>query len=824
MNEYFKKLLPHILAILLFIGLSAIFFYPVITEDKTFFQSDLEGMVGWGKDLVDYHEQTGDYAFWSNSMFSGMPANYTFMPPSSNIFAYLRHLFNFYLPLSHIGMLFIFLLGFYIFLISIGCKPLLSIVGALAYAFTTYNLVSLEVGHINKCLVMATMAPILGGIILTYRKKYIWGAIITLFFTGINVYYNHQQISYYLLLMILILAIVYLLYAIKEKDVKDYFKSSAILLFVALVAIAPSLGTLLSTADYAKDTMRGGSVLQNDEEGKNNNAGLDIEYAFQWSYGKGETMTLLIPNFYGAKTGYNIGTDSETYKFLQKAGYVNQAVQFSKYAPMYWGDQPVTSGPSYAGAIVCFLFVLGLFVVKGPEKWWLLAATILSFVLAWGRNLEFVNNFLFNHLPLYSKFRTPAMALSIAEVSMVAMAILALKEMGENWGNRESRGNGGKYMKPLYISAGITGGLCLLFALMGGSLMSFSTLSDANYPPELLDAIMDDRKNMLTSDAWRSLLFIVLAAGVLWYYLKKSFKITYLLAIIGVLIFIDLWMVDRRFVNEDSFVAKKKSSKLLPSDADLLILQDTDPNYRVFNYAPNWFQESNTSYFHKSIGGYSPAKLQRYEDIIRHHLSANPLNVNVLNMLNVKYIMFQAQQGQPPQVSPNPDALGNVWFVNEIQWVASPDEEIAAIKDFDPLQVAYIDVAWKDKFQDWEKLQHETPDSTATIRLKDYINPGNIVYESSSTKRRLAVFSEVFYKTWHAYIDGTEIPVIRVNYILRGLEVPAGNHTIEFKCIDHIFLRGSKISLISSIISGLILLSLFGYAGSRVLRNYKQSR
>ena len=815
MNENIKKLVPHILAIILFLALSTTFFYPVITEDKTLFQSDLENMTGWGKDLKDYHEQTGDYAFWSNSMFSGMPANYTFMPTTFNIFNYVGKLFSFNLPLLHIGVLFIYLLGFYIFLISIGCKPLLSIVGSLAYAFTTYNLIILEVGHVNKGLVMATMAPLIGGIILTYRKKYLWGAIVTLIFTGMNVVWSHQQITYYLLLMILIIAIVYFIYALKDKTVIDFFKSSVILLVVALVAIAPSLGNLISSADYAKDTMRGGSVLQKNIEGNKESSGLDIDYAFMWSYGKMETITLLIPNFYGAKTGYNIGTDSETYKILQKAGYGNQATQFSKYAPMYWGDQPGTSGPAYAGAIICFLFVLGLFIVNGREKWWLLFATILSFVLAWGKNFELVNNFLFYYLPLYNKFRTPAMALTMAEITMAAMAILALKEIVEN------KENGKKYIKPIYISAGITGGLCLFFALIGGSLINFSSLSDVNYPPELLNAIMEDRKSMLTSDAWRSLFFIALSVCVLWYYLKKSFKITYLIAIIGVLIFIDLWMVDRRFVNEDSFVAKQKSKVVTPTDIDLQILQDKDPNFRVFNLTLSPFQESNTSYFHKSIGGYSPAKLQRYQDLIDYHISGNPFNFNVLNMLNTKYFIVQPQQEQPPQVSFNSDALGNVWFVNNIQWVNSPDEEIVALNDFDPSQVAIIDMEWKNIISNWEKLQHENADSTANIRLKDYVNPGNIIYESSSNQPHLAVFSEVYYKTWHAYIDGNEVPIVRVNYILRGLEVPAGNHTIEFKCIDDIYQQGAKISLISSIITGIILLSLFGYAIWSAIRNKK---
>ena len=814
MNDNIKQLVPHILAIILFLALSATFFYPVIIEDKTLFQSDLEQMTGWGKDLKDYHEQTGDYAFWSNSMFSGMPANYTFMPPTFNIFNYLGQLFSFNLPLLHIGVLFIYLLGFYIFLISIGCKPLLSIVGSLAYAFTTYNLIILEVGHVNKGLVMATMAPIIGGIILTYRKKFLWGAIITLIFTGINVVWNHQQITYYLLLMILIIAIVYFVYALKEKAAPDFFKSSVILLVVALIAIAPSMGNLLSTADYAKDTMRGGSVLQKNDEDNKESSGLDIDYAFMWSYGKGETMTLLIPNFYGGGKANTVNENSEVSNLYRKAGYnPKQAAQIIA-ASLYWGDQPFTDGPAYAGAIICFLFVLGIFIVKGREKWWLLSATILSFVLAWGRNFDLVNNFLFYYLPLYSKFRTPAMALTIAEVTMVTMAVLTTKEIVE------SRENGKKYLNPLYISAGITGGLCLLFALIGGSLMGFSSLSDANYPPELLDVLIKDRKNMLTSDAWRSLFFIALSAGVLWYYLKKSFKITYLVAIIGVLIFIDLWMVDRRFLNEDSFVAKQKSKVIAPTDADRQILQDKDPNYRVFNLTMNPFQESATSYFHKSIGGYSPAKLQRYQDIIDHHLSGNPLNINVLNMLNTRYIIFQPQQGQPPQVSYNPDALGNGWFVNEIQWVNSPDEEIVALKDFDPSQVAFIDMEWKETIPNWQKLQHENADndSTENIRLRDYINPGNIIYESSSIQPHLAIFSEVFYKTWHAYIDGNEVPVIRVNYILRGLEVPTGNHTIEFKCIDNIYLMSTNISLIASIIAGLMLTCLFGFAGWHTFR------
>lgn len=811
MNSKLKKIFPHIAAIILFLGLSFIYFYPVVTEDKELFQGDISNMVGWGKDAKDYHEKTGEYTFWSNSMFSGMPANYTYTAPFFNIFGHISTVFRLNLSTYHIGILFIYLLGFYIFLTSIGCKPLLSMVGAIAYALTSYNLIIIEVGHVNKGLVMATMAPVLGGIILCYRKKYLWGIITTLIFTGINIMWGHQQISYYLLLMILVLAVVYLIYAIKEKTLKDYFISSGILVVVAAIAIGPSLGTLLSTADYAKDTMRGGSVLQKNTGETKKSTGLDIDYAFDWSYGKAETMTLLIPNFYGGSSGYNVGEQSEFYNFLKKNGYSSkQAAQASQQAPMYWGDQRFTEGSPYAGAIICFLFVLGLIIVKGPEKWWLLGATALSFVLSWGKNFEVVNNFLFYHLPLYNKFRVPAMALIIAEVTMAAMAVLALKEIFDHKNNRKL------YLKPVYIAAGITGGLCLLFALLGSSLMSFSGIVDTQIQhPDMIAAMIADRKSMLSSDAWRSFIFIALAAGALWYYVNHTFKTTYLIAILGILIFADLWPVDKRFLNYDSFIDKKQKEEILPTEADQLILQDKDPNYRVLNLTTSAFQESKTSYFHKSVGGYSPAKLSRYQDLIDHYFAGN-INMNILNMLNAKYIIVPGQQGQPT-VQQNPTALGNVWFVDEIKWVDSPDEEIAALKEFNPKQTAYIDKEWLSSLTGWESLQYEK-DSTASIRMTDYANPGNIFYESNSEKPHLAVFSEVFYKTWHAYVDGEEVPLVRVDYILRGLEVPAGNHTIELKCIDDIYLRGAKISKTASILAGIIILGLFGLAIRNAIR------
>ncbi|MDR2041677.1 MAG: hypothetical protein LBP98_05100 [Tannerella sp.] len=798
-QDRIKKCVPHIVAVLLFAGLAVTYFAPEAFENRALVQGDIKSGSGWGKDLVDYHQQTGEFAFWSNRMFGGMPANYTYMPPIFNIFSYIGGLSGFIIP-GNMNLMFLFMIGFYILMLSIGCKPWLSLIGAIAYAFVSFHLVSIDAGHYNKCGAMSTIAPVIGGIILCYRKKYLWGTIVTLLFTGINIPWGHQQISYYLLIMILLLAIIYLIYAIKERTLKDYLKSSAILVVVAILAIAPEAGRLISTIDYTKESIRGGAVLQNHNTGgEKTSSGLDIDYAFQWSYGKGETMTLLIPNFYGASSHYNIGPESECYRLLQPTG---QAAQFCKYAPAYWGDQPFTSGPVYVGAIVCFLFILGLLIVKGPEKWWLLSATLFSFILSWGRHFP-LNEFLFHYLPLYNKFRTPSMALVIAEVTMVALGILALKAFLEQADRR-------KLLQPLYLAAGITGGLCLFYALLGSSVMSFSASSDAPYQkyPELLAALTIDRQNMLTSDAWRSFLFIAFAAGALWLYLRKPYKITYVAVILGTLIFIDLWTVDKRFVNYDSFVPRKKAQEIVPTAVDLQILEDKDPNYRVFNLAGNPFNESQTSYFHKTIGGYSPAKLRRYQDIIEYHLSQN-INQNVLNMLNTRYVIVQTQQG--PQVQFNDKALGNAWFVDRLQWVNSPDEEIVALKDFNPAETAVIDVVWKEKLAGWETLQHEK-DSSAVIRLTDYVNPGNLLYESSSAQPRLAVFSEVFYKTWHVYIDGFEAPLVRVNYILRGLAVPAGEHRIEFKCVDETYYRGAGISMTASVVAGFVIACLLGYA------------
>ncbi|MBR5476213.1 MAG: hypothetical protein IKV17_05280 [Bacteroidaceae bacterium] len=796
-----KKCFPHIVAVALFFILTAVYFAPVF-QGKDLLQGDAISSQAWGKDAKDYHDATGEYAYWSNSMFSGMPANYTFAPEPVNIFESFDKVLTlrmFGFSRRHIGSIFLTFVCFYIFLLSLGCKPWLSIAGSIAYTLCSYNLIIIGAGHMNKSLVMATMAPIIGGVILCYRGKLLWGALVTLIFSGLNIYWSHQQISYYLLMTLLILAIVYLVYAIKEGTLKQYFKSSAVMLAAAVLAALPAIGQLLPSADYAKDTMRGGAVLK--QEGVKESSGLDIDYAFQWSYGKAETFTLLVPNLYGGASGYDLGTDSETYRIFSQAYGPRQAAEVVKQMPAYWGPQPGTSGPVYVGAVVCLLFVFGIFVVRGRERWWLVAATILSFVLSWGRFLPSVNSFLFYNLPLYSKFRAPSMALVIASLTMVTLGILAVKRVVE--ANDEEK----KMLRSrLLYSAAIVGGILIVFALFGGSMFNFSGASDAGLPDVLVKALRADRESMFIADVWRSFTFVAVAAALLYIYLVNRIKRKYMVLALALLFLFDLWSVDKRFLSYDDFMPKRETTEIRPTEADRLILQDKDPNYRVLNLARNTFNESYTSYFHKSIGGYSPAKMRRYQDIIDYYLSRS-INPNVINMLNTRYVIVPGENGEAVQY--NPEALGNCWFVDRIEWVDNPNEEIEALADCNPLAMAFIDKEWLSAFEN-PMAYNNVVDSSAYIKMTDYKNPGNIFYESYSPNAQLAVFSEVYYKTWKAFVDGKEVKPVRANYILRALPLPAGKHTIEFRCVDELMIKSGRASLYASILAGIVIVLLAG--------------
>lgn len=785
-KQIWTKTWPHLVAIVTFVLLVMVYFAPQVFENKQLPQGDMISARGMGHDAREYHEQTGEWSHWSNSMFGGMPYNVTSGVDSKSIFRPISTLMKVSFHGETTAVLWLLLIGFYIFMLAVGSGPWLGIVGAIAFAFGSYNLIIIGAGHVTKGWVLATVPAVIGGCMLCYQKKYIVGFIVTLLATGLNVYWNHQQISYYTLLMLIPLAITYLVYAIREKKQKQFWTASAALVVAAIMAIAPAMDKLLPTWDYSKETMRGGAVLKGTEDSEAGKSGLNREYAFQWSYGKAETMTLLIPNFYGGSSNYALGEDSETYKTVKKYAGSSQAKQIVKSLPTYWGDQPFTSGPVYAGAIICFLFVLGLLAVKGPERWWLLAAVIIGILLSWGRNLPSLNNWLFDHLPLYNKFRTPSMSLVMPTTAMAMLGMLALRALLK----KEVE------LKHIYIATGITGGLCLLFALFPGMAGGFTAKMDAQLPEWLSECLLDDRRAMLTSDAWRSLCFILLAAAGAFAYLKiEKMRSGILIALMGILILADLWTVDKRFLNDDHFVPKKRNLVTM-TEADKQILADKDPNYRVLNLTTSTFNDAQTSYFHKSVGGYSPAKLRRYQDIIDYYFAGN-INMNVLNMLNTRYVI--TQQG----VQYNPEAFGNAWFVQNIDWVNNPNEEITAIGNIDLLQKAVIDTCWRTKVSDGLAMTQP-----ASIRLTNYANPGNLFYESESTEDGLAVFSEVYYKTWKAFIDGKEVPVLRANYILRAIEVPAGKHTIEFRCEDDLLLDTQIVSTIASCLVVLVIILL----------------
>ena len=821
--------MPHCVAVLIFLTLTLVYFSPVL-EGKDIKQDDAIGSMGWGKDARDYHEESGEYSYWSNAMFSGMPCNYTFSPQPNNVFKPIGEVITlnvFGASYRHIGCIFLTFIGCYILLLALGCKSWLSVAGSIVYTLGSYNFIIIDAGHMNKSLVIATMAPLIGGIILCYRRKLLIGALVTLVFAGLNIYWSHQQVSYYVLLTALIMAIVYFIYALREKWLRYYWKATGVLAVVAILAAAPAVGILLPTSDYAKSSMRGGSEL--DVKDGEKASGLDTEYAFAWSYGKAESFTLLVPNLYGSASASNVGTDSELYNAycdIMINGYADMileqnpdaskrealryvksnreimreikadAANFVHYAPTYWGEQPGTSGPVYAGAIVCFLFVLGLIIVRGPEKWWLLGATVFSLILAWGSNLAVINNFLFEYMPLYNKFRAPSMALVITTLTMSALAILAVKRF------LEDAKSDTKLSKALYIALGITGGLTLLFAVVPDVFFDFTSTADARFAqiPELLDALIIQRRCMLVSDAWRSFAFIAATAALMWAYTRYNLKQALFIAVLGVLFLVDMWPVCKRFVNDDKFMPKKETTAIRDTAADKEVrrLAGNDPHYRVFNLTDHNgpFNEAFTSYKHKSIGGYSPAKLARYQDVIERYLSK--FNMNVISMLNTRFFIT------PDGVQENHEAFGNCWLVDNVEWVNNAKEEIAAIENVDK-ETAYIDKVWQKDIDNPEQYNNATP---GIITMSEYRNPGNIVYKSNSTAPKVAVFSEVYYKTWKAYIDGKEATPIRANYVLRALPIPAGEHTIEFKCIDDLMIKSHNWSTYMSIAVGIAMLAI----------------
>lgn len=898
-NFDYKKILPDAAAIVVFLLVTFIFFQPLF-DGKQLKQSDIKNFTGMSKEIVDYRNtHNGEEPLWTNSMFGGMPAYQISVAYGSNLLQYIdKYIFRLGLP-RPADYLFIYMLGFFILLRVLKVDPWLSIIGALAFAFSSYFLVILEAGHNSKAHAIGYMAPTLAFMIYTFRGNYLKGGILTALFMGLELYSNHPQITYYLGLIVLILGITEFVKSLKERTLPNFAKASGVILIAVLIAFATNIGSLLTTLEYSPYTIRGKAELTFDQHDKST-SGLDKGYATQWSYGKAETFSLMIPNAKGGATGY-LGTHRDEIRKLDRNVQSTVAKQNS-----YWGDQPFTSGPVYIGAIIVFLFIFGLFIIKGDLKWVLLIATLLSIFLSWGKNMMWLTDFFLDYFPAYNKFRAVSMILVIAELTMAMLAFLALSEVLKRPAIIKEQ------KKAFFISLGLTGGISLLFYLFptlffnflsNGEVAQFAKLqiddpaNAINYQM-IFDGMEEVRKAILRADAMRSFIFILLSGLLLWVYSLKKLPKAAFLIVLGLLIVVDIIPVDKRYLSEKNYQRVRKTTVPFPATAaDLQILQDKDPDFRVFNLTVNPFQDASTSYYHKSIGGYHGAKFRRYQDLIDYHIGK--FNMEVINMLNTRYFIQKGQDGQPA-ARPNYAALGNAWFVNDIKWVKNANEEITylgkvlkienltpsanfevygrplhkfdtimltvpvkiksaaddkvveeidlsrldlqqgqtyilgynlndttpnfvnlsevknpkliasqqfrvtVISSFDASNQVVIDRKFKDIVGDLKLESNQN----ATINLTSY-EPNDLKYKSNSDKKSLAVFSEIYYdKGWTAYINGKETPYFRVNYVLRGMVIPAGKNDIEFKFHPDTYFMGKKISFVASLLVLLLLLWL----------------
>ncbi|MBN2819303.1 MAG: YfhO family protein [Bacteroidales bacterium] len=793
--------------ILLFLLISLAYFYPQL-EGKVLQQPDISHHMGMSKELVDYRKNTGEEAIWTGSMFSGMPGYMISTLYKGNLLKFVQGVLRG--AFHPAAILFLYLIGFFILLRSLGIKKWLSVAGAVAFGFSSYFIIIIAAGHNTKAYAIGYLAPVVAGVLLAFKNKPLGGALLFTIALSLEIYVSHLQITYYGLILIFLFIIFQFIYLFRNNLIPKFLKTVLYLSVGTILAVGTNFSRLYTNWEYSHETIRGPSELT--REGENKTSGLDKDYVVQWSYGIDETLTLLIPNFKGGASQINPGVDSESYRTMRQQGVQNLR-QNIRAVSMYHGDQPGTSGPVYVGAIVVFLFILGLFVIKGPMKWWLLSATILSIILSWGGNIMWLTNILLDYLPLYNKFRAPSMILIVAELTMPLLGFIALNDIITGKAEKKTWLNGLKW------SLIITGGLSLLFAILPGIAGDFSNVSDsARYPDWLINSVIADRKAMLRSDSFRSFLFITLAAGSLYLWHLQKIKTNLFIGILGVLVLVDLWSVDKRYLNNDNFETKKEVENPFPMmPVDQEIMKDPDLSYRVLPLQ-NPFQDARTSYYHKNVGGYHAAKLRRYQELIDHHLlpemqemvkklqggNNNFVSVfhslPVINMLNTRYIIYDLNSA--PIRNPNP--LGNAWFVSEYKIVENADEEIDAMNDFNPSETAIID----QRFEKYVNSKKFNVDKNATIILTEY-QPNYLKYSAKTVSEQLAVFSEIYYdKGWNAYIDGKKIPHFRVNYVLRALILPAGEHTVEFKFEPQSYYIGNRISLASSI---LLLLAILGY-------------
>jgi hypothetical protein len=778
-----KSLLPHLLVVLGFAVLSWGYMSPVL-KGKVLIQNDPVQTAGAAHEVSEYFKQTGEWSGWTNSAFGGMPTYFIWGRLSRGAVAPIG---MFTANFGQGGYIFFYLLGAYLLLMSLECGLLASVMGAVAFAFFSYNIQIIEAGHISKVNALAFSPIMMAGMIWAYRGRTWIGAAVFSLGLGLDLWANHAQITYYSGLLMIILGGFELARAIREKYLGKFVIATAFIALFGAIVVANNTSTLWTTYEYTKETIRGKTELSPKAGETKVSDGLDRDYAFGWSYGKLESLTLLIPNFSGGASGGELNEKSEAYKALVRYNVPPEsAIQFVRQLPTYWGDQTFVGGGVYSGAIICFLFILGLFIADKRYKYPFGLGALFFLIISWGENLSSVNYFLFDYFPMFNKFRAVSMALSLVQLCVAVVAALGVKKL------MDEKPDWKQLQRPFFISLALTGGVALLFTLIPG-FFDFKAPRDSGLVDtltqqfgnnkvaanDIYNALLTDRVAMLRSDAFRSLIFILLAAGLVWAYVTQKLKnVTILAGALAFLTLVDMWAIDRRYLNTDSFQQKYYSNDDLfpPSPANLQIMQDTDPNYRMIDLTTSPFMDGKPSYFHKSLGGYHGATLRRYREVVDAHMSKN--NMAVFNMLNTRYFIVPGQDGQPT-VQRNPDALGNAWFVNEVKIVNNADEELKALDKFEPRQTAFVDKRFADQLQNFKSQ----PDTTAKIRLTDY-KPNALTYESDTKTAQVAIFSEIYYRggiDWKVYVDGQETPHFRANYILRGMVVPAGKHKIEFK-------------------------------------------
>ena len=784
-----KKYLPDVLVVIIFAVISFAYFFPADLDGRILYRHDSSAGRGAGQETAEYHERTGKVSRWSNATFSGMPTYQT--APSYQSVSVLNQAvkaYHLWLP-ENVWYVFAYLLGFYILLRAFDFRQSLAALGSIVWAFSSYFFIIIAAGHIWKVMALAYLPPMIAGIVLAYRGKYLWGFIVTAIFAAFEVDANHVQMTYYYLFIILFMIIAYLVDAIRKKRMAQFVKATAVCAAGALIGILMNISNLYHTWQYAQESMRGKSELVKKDAANQTSSGLDRDYITQWSYGVDETWTLLVPN---AKGGASVPLAANT-EAMKKAD--PNFMQIYQQLGQYWGDQPGTSGPVYVGAFVLMLFILGLFIVKGPIKWALLAATILSILLSWGHNFMPFTNFFLDYIPMYSKFRTVASILVIAEFTIPLLAMMALKKIVDEPDLLT------KKAKFVYISFGLTGGIALLFALMptlffsdfisSQELEAFKSIP-AEYLSPLESNLRSIRESIFTADCWRSFWIIVIGTLLLFLYKFKKLKAEYMVGAIAILCLIDMWQVNKRYLNDEMFVEKSVREQAQPmTQTDRQILQDKSLDYRVLNLASNTFNENETSYYHKSIGGYHAAKLRRYQELIDAYISpemqkmmpaiakagGDMTKVNgdslfpVLNMLNAKYFIVPLQANQTVAIE-NPYVYGNAWFVDKVTYVKNANEELDALGKLNLRHEAVADARFQSQLG-----ESKNQDSTSIVKLTAY-EPNQLTYDVRSATGGIVVFSEIFYPEWTATVDGNPVEIGRVDYVLRALNVDKGHHKV----------------------------------------------